>query len=222
MSFELEKDKFLLDWDYKNYLKHGDFKSLLSIARKFHINLDFGRLEDYDFDIDISSGFRIKVYDNVTGIFQSVSCYENDSKKGYCIDVLEYNKDYRLERKYISKVDFPYNESLSLFDGEYKLSFDKMYSSDYQLFKFSGSSLITEEDLFEYSLIKKENNGYRLRKYDGRLGDDSALILAFDGLDILEIRDKFIANKDIYFSVLKSELEEKEVSDVKKKKLVNN
>lgn len=224
MSFEFEKDKFLVDWDYRNYSKYNDFKSLLNIARKYHIKLDFGRLEDYDISIDSSNGFKIKVRDNSTNQYQEISCYEDSSKNGlgYCIDTLECNSNYRLERKYFSSNVHPYKESLTFFNEEYKFSFDKQYSNNRYSFKIGTSLLEEEEPLFEYSLFRNGTDYLKIRKYEGLCDSESVLIRAFDDLDIEDIKDKFVANKDLYFSVLRHELEKMEISDVKKKVLVNN
>lgn len=129
MNFELEKDKFLLDWEYKNYLKYKDMKSLLNIARKFHLPIDFDRVEDYDIGVSHSDTFEISIHDKKNNVnYYSVGSKGKKKQSGYNIDVIEIADGYKHIVNYYSRDNSPKREEFTVYEDGKSVKFVKEYN----------------------------------------------------------------------------------------------
>ena len=159
MNFELEKDKFLLDWEYKNYLKYKDMKSLLNIARKFHLPIDFERVQDYDNVVNYSDTFEISLHDKKNNVnYYSVGSKGKRKQVGYNIDVIEISDEYKHITNYNNRDNSPKREEFIVYEDGKNVKFVKEYND-------KNTSLdIMSFDLFEYS-VSSDKEDSMLRSY---------------------------------------------------------
>jgi len=159
MNFELEKDKFLLDWEYKNYLKYKDIRSLLNIARKYHLPIDFDRVDDYDISISFTDSLEVKMLDKKNNItYYSVGKNNKKKQLGYNIEVLEVTDEYRHKTIYNSRDNSPKSEEFIVYDNGKYVKFIKKYDEK------NVSLDINCSDGFKYSISSDKEDSI-IRNY---------------------------------------------------------